>query len=160
MKRKTVVAAMVLCLALLSGQAIAGTTDSITVTVSLVEAISVSLDNSTWSIGPIALDGTDTLATVTATNDGNVTIDLDISGANGTGGWTIGTPAGADQFEVSCSTCSPATTLTAVDQDLQDSVIADGTKTIDMTYTAPSSDSFGGGVDQGFSIVVTASKSP
>ena len=156
MKRTTVVAALALCLALLTGQAWAATTDSITVTVSLEEAISVSLDNDAWTIGPIALNGSDTLLTVTATNDGNVTIDLDIRGAGGNGGWTIGTPAGPNQFEVSLA--SPAITLTDVDQDLQNSVIAGGTKTIDMTYTAPSSDTFGGGVDQGFSIVVTASK--
>ncbi len=158
MKKTTVVAALALCLALMTGQAQAGTTDSISVTVSLEEVISVSLDNNAWSIGPIALNGSDPLATVTATNDGNVSIDLDIRGADGTGGWTIGTPAGADQFEVSL--VSPAITLTAVDQVLQNSVATGGTKTIDMTYTAPSSDIFGGGVDQGFSIVVTASATP
>lgn len=155
MRRVTLLLALTLCVAGWTGQAHAGTTGMIAVTVSLQEEISVSLDASAWNIGPIALSGTDPLGTVTATNDGNVTIDLDIRGADGAGGWTIGTPAGTDQFEVALTTPS---TLTTVNQTLATSVAKGGTVFIDMTYSAPTSDTLGGGVDQGFNITVTASK--
>lgn len=157
MRRVTLLLALTLCVAGWTGQAHAGTTGMIAVTVSLQEEISVSLDASAWNIGPIALSGTDPLGTVTATNDGNVTIDLDIRGADGAGGWTIGTPAGTDQFEVALTTPS---TLTTVNQTLATSVAKGGTVFIDMTYSAPTSDTLGGGVDQGFNITVTASKTP
>lgn len=157
MRRVTLLLALTLCVAGWTGQAHAGTTGMIAVTVSLQEEISVSLDASAWNIGPIALSGTDPLGTVTATNDGNVTIDLDIRGADGAGGWTIGTPAGTDQFEVALTTPS---TLTTVNQTLATSVAKGGTVSIDMTYSAPTSDTLGGGVDQGFNITVTASKTP
>lgn len=156
MRRVTLLLALTLCVAGWTGQAHAGTTGTIAVTVSLQEEISVSLDASAWNIGPIALSGTNPLPTVTATNDGNVTVDLAIRGANGAGGWFIGSPAAADTFEVSLG--SPAITLGTGDTSLASSVAKGGTVSIDMTYSAPTSDTLGGGVDQGFNITVTASK--
>ena len=158
MKKVLWTTALVLALCGMAGQSWAATTGSITVTVSLVEDIAVLLDNNTWAINSIALSGTNTLATVTATNDGNVTIDLVIKGANGAGGWTIAAAPGADAFEVELT--APAISLTAADQSLVSSLATSGTKTIDLTYNAPTSDTFGGGVDQGFAITVTASKTP
>lgn len=157
MKKATVLAAMAVCLVLFTGQVRADTTGTISVTVSL-EAISVSLNNATWNIGPIALGGTSVLPTVTATNNGNVVIDLKIRGANGNGNWSIGSPAGLNTFVVTL--VDPATTLTAVDQVLKNGVATTGTHAINMTYSAPASDDKGAGVDQGFNIVVTASKAP
>lgn len=158
MKKVLWITALVLALFGMAGQSWAATTDSITVTVSLAEDIAVSLNNNTWTIGSIALSGSDGLATVTATNDGNVTIDLVIKGANGAGGWTIGSAPGADTFEVELT--APPISLTAADQSLVSSLATSGTKTIDLTYNAPTDDNFGGGVDQGFTITVTASKTP
>lgn len=158
MKKVLWITTLMLALSGITGQAMAATTDSITVTVSLVESISVTLDNNTWTIGSVALSGTDSLATVTATNNGNVTIDLDIKGANGAGGWTIGATPASDVFEVAVT--SPAISLTTSDQTLATSVATSGTATIDMTYNAPTADTFGGGVAQGFAITVTASKTP
>lgn len=158
MKKVLWIAALVLALSGMVGQSWAAMSDSITVTVSLIEEVAVSLDNNTWAIGSIALSGTDALATVTATNDGNVTIDLEIKGADGAGGWTIGAAPGADTFEVELT--APAISLTASDQNLVSSLATSGTKTIDLTYNAPTSDTIGGGVDQGFAITVTASKTP
>ncbi len=157
MRKTSLTLALAIGLVGIMGQAWADSEATITVTVEL-ESISVSLDTSAWEIGPITLGGSDTLPTVTATNEGNVDIDLKIKGANGTGGWTIGTPAGEDTFEVALT--SPAITLTTSDQSLADAVAPDATTSIDLAYAAPSIDNFGGGVDQGFDITVTASKSP
>lgn len=157
MRRIIISVALVLALAGATNPARAATTDTITVTVSLTEAISVSLDNNVWNIGSIGLSQSTSLATVTATNNGNVTVDLDIKGSNGAGGWSIG-PQSADTFQVSVT--SPALVLTTTDQALASALVVSGTKTINLNYQSPTSDSFGGGVDQGFSVTVTASKTP
>lgn len=161
MKKVLVVMALALALTGIAGQASAATTGTITVTVSLVEEIAVLLDNNTWTIGSIALSGSNALATVKATNDGNVAIDLKIKGANGAGGWTIGTPAASNVFEVALT--SPAIKLSTTDQVLASAVPATGIsdfKNIDLTYNAPTADTFGGGLAQGFNITITASKTP
>lgn len=138
------------------GMAWAADTGTITVTVSL-QSISVSLDTSTWDIGPIALGGSSTLPTVTATNNGNVATDLAIKGADGAGAWAIGTQ-GADAFEVDVA--SPVLKLSTTNQTLVSGLAPSGTKAIDLTYKAPTSDTKGPGVAQGFSITITASKTP
>jgi len=140
----------------MTGMAWAADTGTITVTVSL-ESISVSLSNSGWDIGAIALSGTNVLPTVLATNDGNVDVDLVIKGANGAGGWAIGTQ-GADTFEV--EETNLALTLSTSDQALTTGLAPSDSVTIDLTYKAPTSDTKGPGVAQGFSITITASKTP
>lgn len=157
MKARIWMAATVLTLALASAPAVAATSASISVTVSLQEVISVSLDTATWNIGPISLGDTATLPTVTITNDGNVPIDVVIAGTNGAGGWTLGT-AGNNAFQVEVE--SPALTLTTATQPLATNLAVDGTKAIDLTYSAPTASSDAGGVDQSFSITVTASQAP
>lgn len=139
------------------GQASAATTDTITVTVSLQSAISVSLDANAWDILAITLAGTDPSPTFTATNDGNVDIDLVIKASDGANGWTLGTVGADDVFQVDVT--APALTLTTADQSLATAVIPTGTTTIDMTYTAPTTDTQGGGVDHTFTITITASAS-
>lgn len=137
-------------------QSHAATSDTITVTVSLEEVVSVSLNNSAWIIGSIALSGSSAAPSNTATNDGNVAIDLDIKATDGAGGWTLAASAGADAFSVDVT--SPAISLSALDQSLATNVAASGTKSIDLTYNAPTSDTAGGGVDQGFTVTITATK--
>ena len=156
MKNSTLILALAVCLAGMTGQVWAADTGTITVTVSLGEVISVSLDEPAWAIGAIALDGTSSSPTCTATNGGNVAIDLKISGANGAGGWTIGSPAAADVFEVAVAV--PDIKLTTGEQVLAGNVAVSGTKTIDMDYTAPSGDTKGPGIAQGFDITITATK--
>ncbi len=131
----------------------AATSDNITVTVSLEETVSVSLDVNTWTIGAIALSGTDASPTFTATNDGNVAEDISIRGTNSAGGWTLGT-AGADTFQV--DETNSVTTLSTTAQLIASDVAVSGTVTINMNYTAPSSDTLGGGVDHSFTITVSA----
>lgn len=128
-------------------------TDTITVTVSLEEVVSVSLDANTWTIGAIALSGTDSSPTFTATNDGNVVEDISILASNSAGGWTLGT-AGADTFQV--DETNSVTTLTTSAQMIASDVALSGTVTIDLDYTAPSSDTLGGGVDHSFTVTVSA----
>ena len=140
----------------LTGQAWAAETDTITVTVSLESIISVSLDTDAWNIGAIVLSGTpESSPQFTATNDGNVGIDLDIKSSDGANGWTVGDPAASDTFKVTVTT--PSLTLALGDQALTTNMAPSGTKTIDMTYTAPTGDTQGAGMDQGFTITVTAS---
>ena len=151
--RLVAVAALI---ALLGGQVWAAETATISVTVALEETISVSLDSDTWDIGAIALSGSNGPETFTAANDGNVAIDLDVKGTNGAGGWTLAVAAGADAFRVAVT--DPAINLTTVDQVLATNLAKGGNKAVAMTYHAPTSDTKGGGVDQSFSVTVSASK--
>ncbi len=158
MKKLTLILALAVFMIAMAGQARAATSGTISVTVSL-ELISVSLDASAWNIGPISLGGSSVLPTVTATNDGNVSLDLVIRGAIGAGGWAIGATAASDTFVVAVT--APALTLTSSsDQTLVTGLAAAGTKNIDLTYSAPTADTVGGGVDQGFDITITASMTP
>ena len=154
MRKLSVVLALGMCLVGVAGQAWAADEDTITVTVSLESVISVVVAPDTWVIGAIAIDGSDGPESFTATV-GNIATKLEIKGADGAGGWVIGTPGAANQFEVACS--NPVLTLTLVDQVLSASVAAYGNHAFDLTYTAPTSDTLGGGVDQSFSITLKAS---
>ena len=142
---------LILCVA--TASAWGGTSESITVTVSLEEVVSVSLDANAWSIGAISLGGTNTSPTFTATNDGNVAEDVSILATDSAGGWTLGT-SGADTFQV--DETNSATTLSTTAQEIATDVAASGTVAIDLTFTAPSSDTKGGGVDHSFTITVSA----
>lgn len=141
----------------------AAVTDSIAVTITLAEIISVNVDVATWAIGAKALSETATSVVVTATNDGNVTEDLAIKGANGAGAWVLGAVAGADQFALGFDITSPYDTFTAIDAtgvSLKAALARNGAQTFMMKYSMPTSDTKGGGVGQGFNITVTASKTP
>ena len=156
MKKGTLILALAVCLVGLTGQAWAGTTDQISVTVSLGSIISVDLDANTWTIGAITVSGTpEASPQFTAENDGNVDINLDIKASNGANSWLLGSPAASDTFEVTVTT--PSLTLTISDQALTTNLAPAATKTIDMTYTPPTADTQGGGVDHSFSVTVTAS---
>lgn len=140
----------------LAGHGWAAPSDTITVTVSLAETVSVSLDNHTWTIGAITLGSTAGPALYTATNNGNVAINLTIRATNGAGGWTLAPSPGPNAFSVTVA--SPSITLRTSDQALAANVAVGGTKPISLTYWTPTSDTIGGGVSQGFSIIVSATK--
>jgi len=120
------------------------------------EVISVSLDSNTWDIGSIVLSGSSVSPSYTATNDGNVAIDLTIKATDGAGGWTLAPAAGANAFRVAVT--SPALNLSTSDQSLATNVGVAGTQGIDMTYNAPTSDTYGESVDQQFTVTVSATK--
>ncbi|MBP8132070.1 MAG: hypothetical protein KA184_21015 [Candidatus Hydrogenedentes bacterium] len=154
MRRASVMMAAAACLLGVCGQVWAADTDTITVTVSLEAVISVSVSPNTWNIGAIALSGTNGPQSFTATV-GNSATKLEIMGSNGAGGWTIGATPGADRFVVAVT--SPAITLTTAYQTLEASVAAYGSKGFDLTYSAPVSDTKGGGVDQSCVVTLKAS---
>jgi len=158
MKKGTMILVLALALVGLTGRAWAAETDTITVTVSLQSVISVSVSPDAWDIGPITLGGSYGPQAFTATNDGNVTEDFAIRGANGAGGWTIGATPGANTFTV--TETNDTIVLTTSDQTCATNVAPDGTDSLSLTYDAPTSDTYGGGVDQSFTITVTASASP
>ena len=141
----------------------AAPTAGITVTVTLAEVISVSIDVPTWAIGQKALSETAISALVTATNDGNVTEDLAIKAADGAGAWTLGAVAGANQFSLGLATSDPYATFVAMDKvgvALKAALARNATQPFKMQYSMPVSDTKGGGVGQGFNVTVTASKTP
>jgi hypothetical protein len=141
--------------ALMGRTGTAQTTDTIAVTVSLQEVLSVSVSPSTWNIGPIAPSGTSGPTSFTATV-GNTATRLEILGADGAGGWLINNTVGLNQFVVAVT--SPSLTLSAVTyQELAPSVPAYGNFSFELTYSAPSSDDKGAGTDQSFAITVRAS---
>ena len=154
MRKATRMLALAVCLIGMMGQAWAADTDMISVTVSLESEISVSVSPGAWNIGAIALSGSDGPTSFTATV-GNVATKLEVMSSNGANSWDIGATAAADQFVVAVG--SPAITLTTGYQELAASVAAYGAKVFAFTYSAPSSDTQGGGVGHDFTITVKAS---
>lgn len=121
---------------------------SVTATVT-VQNISVSVADGAVSYGTLAVNtsaGTNGSDTQTATNDGNVTADLNIRGQN-TAAWTLSGTAGANTYihrfcTTSCA--SPPTSytpLTTSYQTLASAVTASGTQTFDLYITTPTSSS-------------------
>ena len=162
MKKLVLVFAMAACLVGVTGRASAATTDSITVTVSLASVISVTLDQAAWVVGEIALDFVSSSFPVVATNAGNVDIDLVINGTDSGGGWTLEATDASDVYAV---VVTPAVVtpfdLTTGDLSLHDALphTTSNTTSFDLVYNAPSANTFDAGVNQGFTITVTASAS-
>lgn len=150
--KRVMMVALILAVAGISGTGWAADTANISVTVSLATVIEVSLDKTTWNIGPVALGSTSAAEAFVATV-GNTVTKLEVAGTDAAGGWVLGT-AGADAFGVAVSGMGA---LTTANQTLDAGVAAYGTKGFSLTYSAPTSDTLGGGVDQGFSVTVTAS---
>jgi hypothetical protein len=138
------------CAAVLIGSNIvfgAGTAD-VTATVT-VQNVSVTVSDGTVAYGTVAASGNkDTTSSgtddsQTATNNGNVTEDLNIRGQN-SANWTLAGTAGANQYahKFCITTCDSSTTWTALTtsyQTLQTSVAASGTKVFDLQILVPSS---------------------
>ncbi|HCR81446.1 MAG: hypothetical protein UY13_C0002G0138 [Candidatus Pacebacteria bacterium GW2011_GWB1_47_8] len=77
----------------------------------------------------------------TATNDGNVTEDLNIRGADSTS-WTLAATAGSEQYAhkfciTTCDTTPTWTALTTSNQTLAASVATSGTQVFDLQFLAP-----------------------
>ena len=125
------------------------------------EIISVSVSPSTWAIGIIPLSSVYEAGPYTITNNGNVAEDFDIKGANGAGGWTLSGSIGQNAFKVEVDKEDDGSyeiILTGTDQALYSNLAVSGTKNIGLKYSAPNSDTVGGGTAQGFNITITASK--
>jgi len=154
MKRNMLVFMAALTSLALAGQARAATTDTITVTVSLAEVISVAVTPSAWNIGPITLGTVHGPTSFTATV-GNSATRLEIVGSDGAGGWTLGGTAGLNRFVVTVA--NPALTLSKVYQVLAASAPAYGSHSFTLTYGVPTQDNKGGAVSQSFAVTLRAS---
>jgi hypothetical protein len=148
----------------------AASSDSITATVT-VQNVSVSLDQASFGYGSMqANTSSSTLglwggAGIVATNDGNLTEDFDIYGAN-TGGWTLAGSAGADAYvhqfcndtDNNCST--PPTNYTAMTtspQTLKNNIGTSGTVAFQLRITTPNPSTVF--TEQSASVTVQASAS-
>ena len=156
MKKILLVLIAAMCVVGLAGNSWAATEDTISVSVELASVVSVSVTPNSWNIGPTTLSATSTQS-CSAQNDGNVLIDLAARATNGANGWTLGNPAASDVFSVRYGA---SLYLTTSDQTCATAIGPSGTLPFDLTYEAPSGDSFGGGVSQAFLVTLTASASP
>jgi hypothetical protein len=144
---------------IVSVPALAGTTSNVTATVT-AQNISVSVTDGSVAYGTLGLSSSaDTTSggvndSQTATNDGNIAEDFNISSSNATGGtgWTIAGTIGADQYKHSyCNTgsgspdpCDTGATWNAITtagayQTLGTNIATSGTSKFDLQISTPSS---------------------
>lgn len=123
-------------------------TDSVSVSVTL-QNVAVSVTDGTvdyGTLGTSVTQGTTTSGTndsQTATNDGNVTVNLNIRGQD-TAAWTLASTAGANQYvhEFCTSNCDSTPTwtdLTTSYQTLVSSVGVSGNQVFDLQISTPTS---------------------
>jgi hypothetical protein len=141
---------------IVSVPALAGTTSNVTATVT-AQNISVSVTDGSVAYGTLGLSSSaDTTSSgvndsQTATNDGNIAEDFNISSSNATGGtgWTLAGTIGADQYKHSyCNTgsgspdpCDTGATWNAMSTgytQIANSVSAAGTSKFDLKIDTPS----------------------
>jgi len=90
--------AVLLITLVMMGPVFAGTTSGVSVTVT-AKNISLSVNPSTYNYGALALSTTtETASTFDVTNDGNVTENFWVRGADTTN-WTLAATPGSDQYE-------------------------------------------------------------
>lgn len=123
-------------------------TDNVTVTVTL-QNVAVSVSDGTVAYGTLnTSDSEDTTTngiddSQTATNDGNVAVDLNILGSD-TSAWTLESSAGADQYvhnfcTSDCDSSPTWTDLTTNYQTLASSVSPSGSQAFDLEINTPTS---------------------
>jgi hypothetical protein len=126
----------------------AASSANVTATVT-IQNVSVSVSDAAIAYGTLSSSGTEDTTTAgindsqTASNDGNVTEDLNIRGANSTN-WTLSGTAGVDTYIHSfcitdCDGTPSWTALTTSNQTLATSVSAAGTQLFDLQFSAPTS---------------------
>ena len=114
-----------------------------------IQNVSVSVSDGSVSYGTLGTSSSkDTTSSglndsQTATNNGNVSQDLNIRGENTTD-WTLSTTVGADQYKhdfcvTTCDTSPTWTALTTNSQTLSSGVAASGTQVFDLRLNTPSS---------------------
>jgi len=129
-------------------------TATISVTVSLESVIAVSVEPNNWAINMITLGSSTEPQDFTATI-GNTATKIEIKASNANSGWVLSDIPAQDSFNVSI--LDPDLDLSTVYQELGGSIPAYGQKNFSMVYTAPVSDTKGGGVDQSFNVTLKAS---
>lgn len=121
--------------------------DDVSATVT-VQNISLSVSDAAIAYGTLAVNSSQNTVTLTdtqtVTNDGNVTIDMNIKGAD-TAAWTLAGTAGANQYvhrfcPATCGTFpTNYTALTTSYATLAETVAASGTQSLDLGITTPTS---------------------
>lgn len=150
-KQLTAIFSLFLSSILFSGVVIAQDTDTVTATVT-AQNVAVSVADGTVAYGTLSLSGTNdtTLGNLndsqTATNDGNVNVDLNIRGQN-SANWTLAGTQGANEYRhrfctTDCDGTPVWTALTTNYQALAASVAASGTQVFDLEIGVPSSTTF------------------
>ena len=144
----SVTAIILICLLAVSAtSAFAATTASVNATVT-TQNISVTVTDGSISYG--TLDSNDTASTIaadlndlqTATNNGNVTEDLNIRGQD-SADWTLSATSGTDQYvhRFCTATCgTPPTNFTALTtnyQSLSTGITSSSTQTFDLQINTP-----------------------
>ncbi len=130
--------------ALGSSPALATHTGESTVNATVTPAVlSVSVTPSSVDYDVVELSSTDNLPTpetFTATNNGSITENIVIRGAD-TADWTLAATAGADQYvhKASPDAFSSTITLTTSNQSLAAGVTTSGTVTVSLKLDAPTS---------------------
>jgi len=124
----------------------AATTGVVTATVT-VQNVSVTVSDGTIAYGTVSTSATEDTTTggkddsQTATNNGNVSEDLNILGQDSTA-WTLGATAGSETYthKFCITTCDSSPTWTALTtsyQTLTTAVAASGTQAFDLQIGAP-----------------------
>ena len=128
----------------------AQTTGAVTATVT-AQNVAVSVSDGTVTYGTISLGETASTSSdglddsQTATNDGNVTSDLNIMGQN-SANWTLAATVGSDNYvhEFCTSNCDSTPTWTALTtsyQTLATGIAASGNQAFDLKIIVPSTSS-------------------
>ena len=130
--------------ALGSSPALAGHSPESTVSATVTPAVlSVTVTPNTVDYDVVELSSTDNLPTpetFTATNNGSITENIDIRGAD-TDNWTLEATAGTDQYvhKASPDGFSSTITLTTSNQTLGTNIATSGTVTVSLKLDAPTS---------------------
>lgn len=126
-----------------------------------IMALGISITPDSWNIGPGPLNNVVESGTFTVQNLGNVAQDISIKGGQGANGWTLQSSAGTNAFKVEADSGddgSYETVVSTSEQPVAANLAVSGTSVFGLRYSAPSGDTFGGGVAQDFTITLKASR--
>jgi len=140
-----------------------GDTEAVTPVVGtiFISEIGVTVTPDAWNIGPQPLSYVGESGTFTVENTGGVAEDITIFGGNGSNGWTLSPDVGLNAFKVEVDKDddgSYETVLSTGEQAFATNVPVSGTETLGLRYSAPSGDSYGGGLAHDFTVTVKASE--
>lgn len=126
----------------------------------VIAALGITVTPETWNIGPKPLNHVEESGAFTIQNTGNVAESFSIQGTNASGGWTLQGAIGLNAFKVEADrgdNGSYETVLSTGELPFATNVAVSGTETLGLRYSSPSSETFGAGVAQDFTITLKAS---
>ncbi len=130
------------------GVAVQGANEASVAATVTVQSISVSVSDGTVTYGTLVVDTSEDTTTSgvndtqVATNDGNITENLNIRGDDSTTDWTLAATAGNENYVnnfciTDCDSSPVWTALTTSNQTLVSSVASSGTQDFDLQITTP-----------------------